>query len=342
MPKVEARRICLIRLSAIGDAIHALALANGLRRGYPDAHLTWIIEKVPCDVVREQPAVDRFIEFNARGGIRAWRNLARSLSGERFDLVVVPQVSSKAALVTMMTHGNVRLGFDRKRSREIHGMVINARIGHSDAGHAQDQYLEFLEWLGIDPTPEWNFRFTDEEEAFAAEYFGGIGRPVAGLVVASSHPDKDWPALRYAELAKRIERDFGLQPMLIGGPSVREGALAEQILAACDKPPIVALDRPVRHTMLKLRGCSLVVAPDTGPLHAAVAMNRPTIGLFGCTDPLRTGPYRRFHELLVQKFRIAGEESQPITRKKKKGRMELITVDEVMEKVALAIERYGG
>jgi heptosyltransferase I len=336
MARLEPRRILIVRLSAVGDTIHALALANGLRRGFPEAEITWILERVPHDVVRNQPAIDDFIVFNARGGISAWRQLYRDLARRRFDLVIVPQVSSKAALVASLTRADVRLGFDRARSREIHSLAINARIDPHPLGHAQDQFLEFLEWLGVDSTPEWNIRFTDEEEERSAAFFASIGRPVLGLVLASSHPEKDWPAERYAALADQAFLFLGMQPMLVGGPSEAERRLAEEIASRTTSKPIIALDKPIRDSLFKLRGSAVVVSPDTGPLHASVAMNTPTVGLYGYTDPLRTGPYRKFHDLLVQKYRLPGEEDEPVSRRTKPGRVRMITVEEVLEKVRVA------
>ncbi|MFN2441137.1 MAG: glycosyltransferase family 9 protein [Thermoanaerobaculia bacterium] len=342
MARIEAARICIVRLSAVGDTVHALALANGLRAGYPGARITWVLEKVPSEIVRNQESVDRLIVFDARSGIAEWNALRRELRAEKFDLVVVPQSSSKAALVAKLTGGRIRLGFDWQRSREIHSLAINRRIDPSPPVHAQDQYLQFLEWLGIPSEPRWDLRFTEEEEERAAHFERQAGgRPTLALVLASSHPEKDWPAESYAALADRASRKFGLRTVLVGGPSAREAALARAIVNAASSGPMVALDRPIRDTFLRLRTADVVVAPDTGPLHAAVAMNVPTIGLFGYTDPARTGPFRRFHDLLVDKYRLAGEEQQPLSRKTKPGRVGLITVGEVLEKVRLALDRYA-
>jgi heptosyltransferase I len=84
----------------------------------------------------------------------------------------------------------------------------------------------------------------------------------------------------------------------------------------------------------------LVVSPDTGPLHAAVAMKIPTIGLYGFSDPRRCGPYRSFQDLLINRFADPGEEGAPIRRVTRPGRMEKITAADVLEKIELALQRY--
>ena len=129
--------------------------------------------------------------------------------------------------------------------------------------------------------------------------------------------------------------------MIIGGPGPREQKIANEILDLCRCTPLVALNNPIRKTMLQLAGCRLVVSPDTGPLHIAVAMDTPVVGLYGYTNPRRCGPYKKFQDLLIDKYNDPGEENAPITRKTKPGRMQRITVDEVIEKIELGLEKYN-
>ncbi|MBS3810168.1 MAG: hypothetical protein KGY38_08445, partial [Desulfobacterales bacterium] len=110
MPKFHAEKICLIRTSAVGDTVHALALANGLKKGYPEASLTWVLQNIPYEMVKHQPAVDRFITFERNAGADGWLNLIRRLKKERFDLAVIPQASAKASLITLLTPAKVKLG----------------------------------------------------------------------------------------------------------------------------------------------------------------------------------------------------------------------------------------
>jgi heptosyltransferase I len=340
LPEIPARRICLIRTSALGDVIHALALVNGLRHGYPDAQLTWIVHPVPYEAVREQPNVDRFIVF-PRTGVRSWRRLARELRAERFDLVLVPQVSFKASMIAALVRSGVKVGFDFRRSRELHWLFTNRHIPHCEPQHVQDQYLEFLDYLGVAGyRVEWNIVFTAEERRWRDEFFSHFSGPVAAFVVASAHPEKDWIPERYARVMEHAAARLGLCPLIVGGPSAREREVAAAIVRLSRCEVGVALETPVRHTLLQLSGSAVVVAPDTGPLHAAVAMNVPTVGLYGYSNPRRCGPYRRFGDLLVDRFSAPGEDDA--RRRTRPGRMAAITVDDVTAKLELAAARYLG
>jgi heptosyltransferase I len=339
VPTFPARRICVVRTSALGDVIHALAMVNGLRAGYPEAHITWVIHPVPWQAVRHQGVVDRFIVF-PRHGLAAWRELRRELAEERFELLLLPQVSLKAGLVASLVRADVKIGFDRGRSRELHGLFVDHRIPARRPGHVQDAYLEFLDYLGIEGyRPEWGLCFTAAELEQQARFYAGLGRPAVAFVVASSNPEKDWPAESFARVMEHVA-DRGLQPLIVGGPSPRERQLAAEITAACKAKVVVALAESVRETLWQLAGAALVVSPDTGPLHAAVAMDVPTIGLYGYSDPRRCGPYRRFHDLLIDRFNDPGEEDRPVRRVTRRGRMARIAPADVIAKIDFGLARY--
>lgn len=341
MPKFPAEKICLIRTSALGDTVHALGLVNGLRKGYPGAHLTWILQTLPYEMVKHQKNIDRFIVFDRKGGFNSWRRLFAQIRKENFDLLLIPQVSAKVNLISMFSRAKVRIGFDMKRSRELHWLVTTHRIPSAPMGHAQDQFFEFLNYLEIKDYPvEWNFTFTDEELAWRKSFFNAFKRPTMGFVIASSHREKDWPVEKYAKVINYVDGTLNMQPMLIGGPIGLERQRAEQISGLCSFPPFIALEKPVRKTMLQLSGSRMVISPDTGPLHMAVALNVPTIGLYGYSNPRRCGPYRKYLDLLIDKYNDPGEENAPITRETRPSRMKLITPDEVIEKIKYGLEKY--
>ena len=340
MATIPAKKICVIRTSALGDTVHALGLINGLRFGYPKAHITWITQTLPYEMVQHQSNVDQFITFKRKGTVKDWWKLFKRLRSESFDLIIVPQTSIKANLITLAARATYKLGFNYARSREGHFLVLNKRIPAKPMGHVQDQFFEFLDYLGIENYPvEWNFQYTDQERQWQSDYFSQFNRPVVGFVVASSAKEKDWALEKYAKVIDYVDQQLNLQPILLGGPSQLEADYCEEIMSHCTSLPIKALEKPIRHTMLQIEGCKLIISPDTGPLHIALALNVPTIGLYGYSDPRRCGPYRKYHDLLIDKFNTPGE-SLPITKKTKPGLMDMISAEEVIEKVKFAVKQY--
>jgi len=340
MPKIKAKKICLVRTSALGDTVHALGLVNGLRKGYPDAQLTWVLQTLPYDMVKYQKNVDRFITFDRRAGIKAWLKLFKHLREDYYDLVILPQANAKVSMIALFLRSKYKLGFDFKRSRELQWLVTNQRIPSAPAGHVQDQFFEFLDYLEIKDYPiEWNFHFTKDELDWQKSFFKGLKRPVIGFVIASSNREKDWDLKKYSQVIDFVDKNLDLQPMLIGGPSDLEKYHADEIYRMCQKKPVIALEKPIRRTMLQIAGSKLIVSPDTGPLHMALSLNVPTIGLYGYSDPRRCGPYLKYHDLLIDKYNH-NNNNNPITRKTKPGRMETITPEEVIQKIELGLETY--
>ncbi|NOY68365.1 MAG: glycosyltransferase family 9 protein [Deltaproteobacteria bacterium] len=342
MPKIEAKRICLVRTSALGDTVHALALANAIKRGYPEASLTWILQDLPHDMVCRQPAIDRFITFDRNADLKTWRKFLFRLRKEApYDLAIIPQASAKVSLIAMFLPAKVKLGFNFSRAREFHWLMTNAHIPARPMQHVQDQFFEFSDFLGIEKEPVcWDFCFTDMERKWQNDFFTAIKKPAVGFVIASSSIEKDWPTASFARVMDHVA-NLGYAPVIIGGPGRSEAEIAERISGLCRHAPILALEKPIRHTMLQLAGCSLVVAPDTGPLHMAVALNVPTIGMYGYSNPGRCGPYRRFHDLLIDFYNEPEKEDAPITRKTRPGRMRMITPEMVIDKIEYGLEKYG-
>lgn len=333
MSRVPLDRVCIVMMSAVGDAVHVLPVLTALKRHHPAMHVTWVLQPGPATLVRGHRCVDEIILFDRTKGVKGFLDIRRALASRRFDLVINLQVYFKAGIITGFTHAPVKLGFDRARARDANWLFTTHRIPPHAMQHVQDQYFEFLQALGIPHEPvEWHLGPTDEERAWQRDFLAPIERPVAAIVVATSKAEKDWLPERWTEVVDALWEDFGLQPVLVGGRSERELAAEAEIMATARHKPISALGSGLRKLVAILDGSALVLAPDTGPLHMAVALERPTIALMGYTNPRRTGPYRRYHDLLIDAYGDPGED-YPVSMENRTGRMPLITVDDVLAKV---------
>jgi heptosyltransferase I len=337
------REICIVMLSAIGDAVHVLPVANALKRQWPDTRITWVIQPVPHALVAGHPAIDDFIVFRRRSGRGAWRSyqeIRAAFAGRSFDLLLGLQVYFKAGLITGLAPARVKMGFDRARARDAQWLFTNRRIPAHEPQHVQDQYFEFLHALGVDERPvRWDLSLTDPERAAQAAFFGELDRPACAVVVGTSKPDKNWHAEGYARVLEVIEREHGLRPVLVGGPSSVERVMADEILSRTSADVVDALGDDLRRLVWILEGSALLVSPDTGPLHVARALETPVVGLFGYTNPKRSGPYGAYQDLVVDGYAEYPGEEYPLTHHYRDG-MKRVTVDAVLEKIALALERY--
>lgn len=333
-------RIAIVMMTALGDAVHVLPVITALKRHRPDCHITWVLQPGPAKLVRGHPDIDDIVEFDKKKGPRAYLEVREAMAGRRIDLVLALQVYLKAGLVTALIDAPVKLGFDRARARDANWLFTTHRIPPHENQHVQDQYFEFLEFLGVPYEPVvWNLGpWTHELEAQRA-FLSQFDRPVVSLVIGTSKAEKDWVADRWTALSDVLIETYGLQPVLVGGRSSREVETARVVLENTRCPPVDMLGGSLREMVGILRGSALVVSLDTGPLHMSVALDRPVISLMGYNNPKRVGPYRRFHDLIVDAYGDPGED-YPITPAHRHQRMQRITVEDVVEKVEVWRNEY--
>lgn len=334
------RRVGIVMLSAVGDTVHVLPVVNALKRRAPAARVTWVLQPGPASLVRGHPAVDEIVPFDRRRGWRAFADVRRALRPRHFDVVLALQDYFKAGLITSFTRAPVKLGYDRARARDMSWLFTTHRLPARARQHVQDEYLEFLAELGIPADPmEWGLGPWPEERAWQREFSRAFDRPIAALVIGSSRPAKDWVADRWAALADALYADYGMQPVLVGGRSPREVETERVILDRVRHRPVSALDSGLRRLVSILDASSLVVSLDTGPLHMAVALDRPVISLVGYNNPLRVGPYRKFEDLIVNGYGDV-RAGALLTTDRRPDAMRAIQLRDVLAKVDRWRERY--
>lgn len=334
-------RVCIVMMSAVGDAVHVLPVLTAIKRHRPDAQVTWILQPGPATLVRGHPDISDILLFERSNGWRAFNDIRRQLASRRFDTALALQVYFKAGMITRMVKAKVKLGFDTARARDANWLFTNAQVPPRPMQHVQDQYLEFLDALGVPHAePVWKLGPWPHELGQQRERLRVFDRPIAPIVVATSKAQKDWLPERWAAVCDVLYADFGLQPVLVGGRSARELAAERVILQQTKVPVVSALGSGLRGLVQLLDGAALVLSPDTGPLHVTVALDRPVVSLIGYSNPKRVGPYARFHDLMIDAYGDPGE-MYPISMENRLDRMPRISVDDVLMKVQLWQSSYA-
>ena len=300
-PAFRPRSICLLRLSALGDVTHVLPLIATLRRAWPDVALTWLIGKGEARLLDGLPDVD-LVVYDKKSGLAGMRAVRRELGtrlGEarRFDALLQMQVAARANLLSGFVPARRRVGYDRARSKDLHGLFVNERIPDRPGIHVLDAIGSFCEPLGLrQDRVEWDLPVPDDAHAWAAAQWPDDGQPVLMISPCSSHVRRNWMPDRYAALADHAA-NAGWRIVLCGGRSALERETSDAILAAMQAP---ALDLVGKDTLKQLPAllarAQLLVTPDSGPMHIANAMGTKVLGLHAASNPERSGPYsdRRF------------------------------------------------
>lgn len=327
-------------LTGLGDVVHGLPVVNALRRTWPHARITWVVEPMPAGILMPHAAIDQVIVFEKRKGWRGVMDLRRRMRRERFDLTLNFNIYAKSIFPTLFSGARERWTFGRDRAREGVWLFGNRHLPVRPRRHTQDMFLEFAEALGIDPHPlEWRLVITEEERAAQNRFVEQLeGKPAVAIVPASANVKKDWPAERYVPVVDAIEHDLGARAVLIGGPGARETQAAQTITERSARAPLSMMGDGVRRLIWLLDASTAALAPDTGPLHIARALGTPVVGLFGHTNPWRVGPYRAYEDLWIDAYTDGAPD--PSNATPKLDRMQRIEPDAVIEKVEQAL-RYG-
>jgi lipopolysaccharide heptosyltransferase I len=324
----DFRRILLIKLSAVGDVVHTIPVLNKLRRRYPSARIDWLVTPAIAELIRHHPAVSDVVLFTRQDWSTPWRpgwpalgrvaKLVGELRRARYELIIDMHGQFRTAFFTLAAGAPVRIGFDRPRAqvwsasgrtfpaearkhawkgaREASWIAYTHRIAVPTLDvHAVDRYLSIGPMLGLDDGPA-DFAFpvppaaAARVDALLREHGIAAGAGVLLCAPGTNWETKHWSAERFAEVARHF-LTRGWRLVLIGAE--RERAVCARVAAAapgtvdlCGQTTLTELAALVRRS----GGC---VTNDSGPMHMAVALDRPVVSIFGPTDALWIGPYGR-------------------------------------------------
>jgi lipopolysaccharide heptosyltransferase I len=296
--ELTARRILLIKPSALGDIVHTLPVLSALRQRFGQAHIAWLVNRAYQPLLTGHPDLDATIAFD-RGVVRAgWLKaartslaLARSLRQERYDLVVDLQGLFRSGLMSLATRAprRVGLGCSREGARWFYTDVVASPPRR--AVHAVDRLWSVAEALGAGGQPKrFVVPIAPATTAWAREQLTGYPRPWLMLAAGSRWPTKRWPPEHFAVLARRAQSVFGGSVVLVGGGD--EAVLAQSVRRLLTGP---SLDLTGRTSLPQLAAvlarADVMLANDTGPLHLAAALGRPVVAPYTCTQAALTGPY---------------------------------------------------
>ncbi|MDX1455120.1 MAG: glycosyltransferase family 9 protein [Gammaproteobacteria bacterium] len=340
-----SEKLCVLRLSAIGDTCHTLPVVRAIQDHLPAAELSWVIGSLEHQLLGDIDGI-RFIPYNKRGGKAAVQSLKRDLGEQRFDALLHMQVALRASLLSRHVKADRRIGFDRARARDWQWLFTNERIAAGDRQHVMDGLLGFLEPLGIPrpARPRWDIPLPATAREFASRTLGD--RPALVISPCSSQRARNfrnWAVERYVAVIEHA-RMRGLEVILSGGPSELEREYGERISAAVDCRNLIG-KTSLKELMALLAAARVVISPDSGPVHMANAAGTPVVGLYATSNPDRTGPYHhrelvanRYPDALDQYLGKSVDQVRWGQRVRHPDAMDLISVDDVTGKLDLALE----
>lgn len=313
-------RILIVKLSSIGDVVHALPAAAFIKRAMPEAHLSWVVERQASAILKDSPVIDQLIvidtrswrrhlldskmSFEARARLDDLRQSGSRVNGDgRVDVAIDLQGLIKSGIVARASGAERRIGFESSELRERASRAfLTEQVDTSEFTHVIEKNLALARAAagrnssaqhsagGYDGH-EFPINLTLDDDRFAASAVADFQGRFAILNPGGGWPTKLWPAERFGQLADLLLEDHGMRSIVTYGP--REEHLAKKVAAsshACAARPLAST---LKQFVALARLAGLFVGGDTGPLHLAAASGTPIVGIYGPTSADRNGPFDR-------------------------------------------------
>ena len=295
----DIKSVLVVKLSAIGDVIHALPVSYAIKETYPEAKVTWVVEPPAYDILKDNPYIDNIIVFekkkfkSMRGFLKNYGPFTKILNADKYDASLDLQGLFKSAAIAWSAKAPIRLG--TCNMREMSHKVSRPVVGPNANGHIVERYLDVVRELGCQVNKvvfPMEISQRDQQAAEGAMQQAGIRmeNPYVVLAVGANWPNKRWPTRYYAKLSDWLY-DRKIIPVIIGG-GMLDSTLAGEIDAEAEIPPIILVGKTTLKQLAHvIKHAKAVVGGDTGPVHLAAGLGVPTVMVMGPTDANRNGPY---------------------------------------------------
>jgi lipopolysaccharide heptosyltransferase I len=301
---IEPERICLIKPSALGDVVQALPILTALRHRFPRAYIAWVVNRSYADLLAGHPHLNECIAFDRSAAASGWIDACQSmkrlcdyLRAKQFDLACDLQGLLRSGLMTWATHASRRVGLSDCREGAV-SFYTDIVSGAEGRPSAVDRYWAVAQSLGAGSGPkQFVLGLDDSDRDWALRQMNGRDGLCVAIHAGARWATKRWPASSFAEIARRLETQFGAQIVLVGGPDSAEAVDAiRRAVPACTN---LVGQTSLRQLAAILGRVQLLFTNDSGPMHLAAAMGTPVAAMFTCTSPQRAAPYGAGHTVFA-------------------------------------------
>jgi heptosyltransferase I len=338
MSDLTPKNIAFFRLSALGDVVLAIPMIRALQKAWPNCKITWITSSAVYPLLEGLEGIE-FLVIKKPQKIKDYLSLRKLFKQYEFDILIAAQASFRTNLIYPHINAKRKIGFDNGRAKDLHSWFVKEQIPPANE-HLAEGFMGFAKYLGVESNQfDWQLYTSEEDQAWAKQT---RNKPkYIAINAAASKAERTWKAEHYAQFIDEAIEKYDCQVVLTGGPAENEIELAKGI-QRLTKSNIDNLVGKTKHKQIAalLSEVDCLIAPDTGPVHIAVAMNTPVIGLYAVARSGLSGPYQA-PSFTVDKYPEAVEkylgkpyaEASWHERVHHADAMDLIKVEDVMEQL---------
>jgi heptosyltransferase I len=305
-------KILIVKLSSIGDIIHTLPVLSAIRRALPNAEISWVAERKPAEILRNNPLISNLIEIDTKNltfqeKITTARQQLRKLRKFSFDVTLDFQGLWKSATIAKFSKTKTSFGFSKKFLREpASRFLLTKTVDVPTQTHIVLKNLALAgKALKIEvPTENFEFPiFTEEKDLREAEeIISQSGENFAVLNPAGGWVTKLWHAEKFGSLADKLWEKHGLVSIVATAPNEKE--LAQKVLKSSKAGKIIETTPTLKGFYELAKRAKVYVGGDTGPTFLAIAAGAPIVGIFGPTEWWRNGSLNK-DDVCVERTDIA-------------------------------------
>ncbi len=300
------KKILLIRLRRIGDIIMTTPAVSALREGFPQAHLTYIVEEPYLELVAGNPSLDEIIILPKDQNKRDFLRLIRQIRKANYDVVLDFHGGPRAFLIILFSKAKLRIGYKIKYRNFIYDIIL-PRSGKNGPIHSVENHINLVKALGvhINASPSLSLPPSTADDVKRVGKFIQQHKladfKIVVLHISAGNEFRHWGIENLVGLAKLLSQKPEIRIALIGTEEDRE---AENILLKESQAPLTSFVGRLNLTELRelISLSSLFVGPDSGPMHIAASTPTPIVAYFGPTLPEHFSPWQAKGLVIEKKF----------------------------------------
>ncbi|MBZ5515044.1 MAG: glycosyltransferase family 9 protein [Acidobacteriia bacterium] len=346
----STQRFLVIRLSSIGDIVHALPAVAALGETFPQAEIHWAVETRFAMLLDGNPFVRRLIKLDTLGwrkkiaSLETFKSVARGAAALRevtYDTALDFQGLYKSAAIAWLSRSRARLGFNEAWLREpVAAMLYTERVSPGGRKHVIEMNMALAERAGAKPVSRsgWKFPLPRDaaDDCYVEQRLAALGAPEFIVInPGGGWKSKCWSPDAYAELLGFLRDQLTLDFLLTG--STGEEPLIQNIVERSSVPRARYFPSTISQFIALVRRAKLFLGGDTGPMHLAAAVGTPIVAIYGPTNPERNGPFSPLDIALWNRGPV-----NHTRRNASAGYIEGVTVESVLAAIRERLARTHG
>ena len=291
----EIKKILCIKPRGIGDIILSTIVLDNLKAAFPHSKIHYLTEEFAKRAVENNTFVSKILTFNKKDFVLS---IMRKVRKEKYDLVFDFWSNPKTAQVTFFSGAKYRVGYEKRGRKYAYNFIGKAgTMGE----HAAEDNLVLLKAIDVPITSKRIiYQTTKEEKTFAEKFFSELKNKdqlLIGVIPSGGWESKRCDPVKWIEICNEIQKKYKAQFIILWGPGDEKDV--KMISEGLQPPPVISPKSTFGELSALIEKCDLIIANDSGPMHVSTALGKPTLGIFGPTDPIAHRPYSEISSYVI-------------------------------------------